>query len=329
MLGIRRREFIPLLGGAVTWPLAARAQQAKLVIGFLNNLSPDGYSDRLRAFRQGLKEAGYTEGENVTIEYRWADGNNERLPALAADLVQRRVDVVAALGSPALALAPKAAITTIPIVFLVGEDPVRLGIVKSLARPEGNLTGVNLFNEEIAAKRLNLLRELVPGAARGVALVNPENPANVSTTATELENAAHALGIQLRILRAANSKEINQAFTTFAKEPPDALFISGDTLFNTRRVQLVQLATHHRIPTTYGSRSYPEIGGLMSYGADVPDGYRQAGVYTGRILKGAKPAELPVVQSSRFELVINHETARMLDLIVSPSLIATADEVIE
>jgi putative ABC transport system substrate-binding protein len=328
---MKRREFITLLGGAAAaWPLSARAEQAGMpVIGFLNSQSPDGYTERLRGFRQGLKEAGFIEGENVAIEYRWAENQLGRLPTLATDLVRRRVAVVVALGSPNLAMVAKAATTTIPIVFLVGEDPVRFGLVASLARPGGNITGINLFNNEINAKRLTLLRELIPAAVGAAVLVNPTNASIAETTARDVETAAHALGLRLQVHNAGTSREIDATFATFAGERPDALFVAGDPFFNSRRVHLVHLASHHRLPTIYASRAYPDIGGLMSYGTDVTDSYRQSGVYTGRILKGAKPAELPIVQASKFEFVINAQTARMLGLTLPPSLLATADEVIE
>jgi putative ABC transport system substrate-binding protein len=328
---MKRRDFITLLGGAAAaWPLSARAEQAgRPVIGFLNSQSPDGYTERLRGFRQGLKEAGFIEGENVAIEYRWAENQLGRLPTLATDLVRRRVAVVVALGSPNLAMVAKAATTTIPIVFLVGEDPVRFGLVASLARPGGNITGINLFNNEINAKRLTLLRELIPAAVGAAVLVNPTNASIAETTARDVETAAHALGLRLQVHNAGTSREIDATFATFAGERPDALFVAGDPFFNSRRVHLVHLASHHRLPTIYASRAYPDIGGLMSYGTDVTDSYRQSGVYTGRILKGAKPAELPVVQASKFDFVINAQTARMLGLILPPSLLARADEVIE
>ena len=328
---MKRREFVTLLGGAaVAWPHAARAQRRALpVIGFLNAASPDGYTERLRAFRQGLKDSEYVEGDNVAIEYRWAEGQLDRLPALAADLVRRQVAVIAAPGSGSLALAAKAATTTIPVIFLVGEDPVRLGLVASLARPGGNLTGVNLFNHEIAAKRLNLLRELVPTAVRVTVLVNPASGAAAETTEKDVDAAARALRLRMQVQKVSTRREIDAAFATFADERPDVLFVDGDLFFNSRRVQLVHLASHHRVPAVYSSRAYPDAGGLMSYGTNVADAYRQAGVYTGRILKGAKPSDLPVVQASKFEMVINHQTARMLGLTVPPSLLATADEVIE
>jgi ABC-type uncharacterized transport system substrate-binding protein len=326
-----RREFIALLGGAAAaWPLAAQAQQPAMpVIGFLNSQSPDGFTRRLGAFRQGLKDTGYVEGESVAIEYRWSDGQNDRLPALAADLVRRRVAVIAATGAPASAFAAKAATTTIPIVFSVAEDPVRLGLVASLARPGGNLTGVNFWTAEVSAKRLELQRELAPTAVRIAVLVNPAIAANAETTLRDVESAARAMGLQIRVLNASTSGEINAAFASFARERPDALFVGGDPFFHSRRLQLALLAARHAVPASYPSRDYPEYGGLMSYGANVNDAWRQAGVHAGRILKGAKPADLPVVQSSKFELVINAETARMLGLIVPPTLLARADEVIE
>jgi ABC-type uncharacterized transport system substrate-binding protein len=331
MLDARRRQFITLLGGtAVGWPLAARAQQSAMpVIGFLHPASPDRFADRLRGFRQGLKDAGYVEGENVAIEYRWADNQFDRLPALAAELVRRQVSVIAALGGPVPALAAKAATAIIPVVFLVAEDPVRLGLVASLARPSGNLTGINFFNAELGAKRLELLRTLVPGAARVAILVNPANAQTTETTLRDLEPAGRAMGLQLQVLNASSSRDIDKAFEALARDRPDAVFVSLDTSFADRRVQLVHLASRHAIPATYALRDFVEAGGLISYGTNFVDAYRQAGAYTGRILKGAKPADLPVVQSSKFELVINHQTARILGLTVPQSLLVAADEVIE
>ncbi|HEY3643672.1 MAG TPA: ABC transporter substrate-binding protein [Xanthobacteraceae bacterium] len=327
---MRRREFITLLGGAAAaWPLAARAQQPKMpVIGFLSPTSSNSNPERLGAFRQGLKDAGSVDGENAAIIYRWAENQIDRLPALAADLVHRKVAVIVAIQGTASVLAAKAATTTIPIVFAVTEDPVRLGLVASLARPAGNLTGINFFNTELTAKRLELLREVVPKATRMAALINPANP-NAGSTVRELEGAAGAMGLQIQILNASTSREIDTAFAAFVHERPDALFVSGDPFFNSRRLQLALLAARHAVPASYSSRDYPEYGGLMSYGTNTTDAFRQVGVYAGRILKGTKLADLPVVQSSKFELVINAQTARMLDLALPPTLLATADEVIE
>jgi putative ABC transport system substrate-binding protein len=327
---MRRREFIALLGGVAAWPVTARAQQAAMpVIGFLHAGSPDGFTGRLRAFRQGLEESGYVERENIAIEYRWAEGRYDRLPELAAELVRRQVAVITTIGGPAPAFAAKAATTTTPIVFIVSEDPVRLGLVASLARPGGNLTGINFFTGELAAKRLDMLRELVPGAARFAVLVNPANAAVAESTLTDLESAARTTGLQIQVLKASTSREIDAAFATFVRERPDALFVSADPFFTSRRVQLSTMAAHHAVPSTFSNSAYTEIGGLMSYGPRQADSFRQLGVYTGRILKGAKPADLPVVQATRFELVINLQTARMLGLTVPPTLLATADEVIE
>jgi ABC-type uncharacterized transport system substrate-binding protein len=331
MSRMKRREFITLLGGAAAaWPLAVRAQQAPTpVIGFLDTRSPDTIGGRLNALRQGLKETGYVEGENVTIVYRWAEGRYDRLPELAAELVRRPVAVIATGGGTLPARAVKEATATIPIVFSVPEDPVRLGLVTSLPRPGGNLTGVNFLTTELVAKRLELLREMVPAATRVAVLVNPANVANTDITVRDGGAAARAMGLQIQLFNASTSGEIDAAFAALVRERPDALFISGDSFFNSRRVQLVNLTVRHAIPTGFSQRDMAEIGGLMSYGSDILDAYRQLGVYTGRILKGAKPADLPVVQSTKFELVINHQTARMLGLTVPPSLLSTADEVIE
>jgi len=327
---MRRREFITLLGGAVAWPLAARAQQAAMqVIGFLHPQSPEGYVEPMRAFRQGLKDLGYVEGENIAIEYRWADNQSDRLPALVADLVRRRVAVIAALGGHLSALAAKAATTTIPIVFNVGDDPVRTGLVASLARPGGNLTGVNLFSNELAAKRLELLRELVGRLARVAVLVNPASVGSHEVILRDVETASRSMGLQCRILNADTPREIDTAFASIGHERPDALFVALTPFFIARRVQLLQLAAFHRIPASYGLRDLAEGGGLMSYGASLSEAYRQVGGYVGRLLKGAKPTDLPVLQSTKLELVINHQTARMLGLTVPDKLLAAADEVIE
>jgi ABC-type uncharacterized transport system substrate-binding protein len=327
---MQRREFITLLGGAVVaWPLAARAQQPAMpVIGFLNPTSPDAFADRLRAFRQGLKDTGYVEGENVAIVYRWAEDQLDRLPALAADLVRRQVAVIATVAT-ASTFAAKAATTSIPIIFSITEDPVKLGLVATLARPGGNATGINILSGELVAKRLELLRELVPGAARVAVLVNPTNTANTETTLRDVELAARTIGLQIQVLNASTSREIDAAFAALARERPDALLVGSDLLFTTRRVQMSLQAMRHAIPATYSAREPVEAGGLMSYGSNLTDALRQLGVYTGRILKGAKPADLPVVQASKFELVINAQTARMLGLTVPDKLLVAADEVIE
>jgi putative tryptophan/tyrosine transport system substrate-binding protein len=325
----KRRELITLLGGgAAAWPLTARAQQPPMpVVGFLSPVTLDTVADNLRAFRQGLKETGYVEGENVLLEYSWAEGRYEQLPALAADLVRRRPALIATHSSATLAV--KAATAEIPVVFVVAEDPARVGLVASLARPGGNLTGANFVSAELVAKRLELLRQLVPEAARVAVLVNPANPVRAESTLKEVHAAAGAMGLQIRVVNASTPSELNAAFATFGRERPDALFISSDPFFLSRRVQVILQATRLGIAATYPGRSYPEIGGLMSYGASIPEAFRQIGVYAGRILKGTKPADLPVVQSSKFELVINAETARVLGLTVPPALLAIADEVIE
>jgi putative ABC transport system substrate-binding protein len=326
---MRRREFISLLGSAAAWPFAARAQPAVTpVVGFLNSTSPEPSAGRLRAFRQGLKETGYVEGENVAIEYRWAENQIDRLPALATDLVRRRVAVIVTTAATVGAFAAKVATKTIPIVFLVGEDPVKLKLVTSLARPDANLTGVNLLTVELVAKRLELLRELVPTAARVAVLVNPAD-SNTESTLKELEAAAQGMGLQIQVLKANTSREIDAVLASSMPERPDALFVGTSPFLNVRRVQLVQLAAFHRLPATYALRDYAEAGGLMSYGSNIADAWRQLGVYTGHILNGKKPADLPVVQASKFELVINAQTARMLSLTVPSTLLATADEVIE
>jgi len=328
---MRRRAFITLLGGAAAaWPLAASAQQPAMpVIGFLNSQSPEGYAGPLRGFRQGLKDSGYVENENLAIEYRWANAEIERLPALAADLVRRRVAVIVTTGGAAPARAAKAATTTIPVLFTTGDDPVRLGLVASLARPDGNLTGISFLVTLLSAKRFEFLRALAPGAVRVAALVNPAETANTEITLRDLEVAARALGLEIEAFKADTGDEINAAFETIGRERPDALFVAATPFFVARRVQLTQLAAFHRLPAAYPLRDFAEAGGLMSYGASIADAYHQVGIYTGRILRGAKPADLPVVQSTKLELVINRQTAAMLGLTVPDKLLAAADEVIE
>jgi putative ABC transport system substrate-binding protein len=325
---MRRREFLGALAGAAAiGPFAAQAQQPAMpVIGFLNPTSSETNAERIRAFHRGLKDTGFVGGENLVIEYRFAEGQFDRLPVLAAELVRRQVAVIAANG-PA-ALAAKAVTATIPIVFTIGDDPVRQGLVASLARPGGNLTGINFFSAEMAAKRLELLRELVPAATRVAVLVNPAGN-NAEATSQDMQTAARAMGLQVRIIAASSSREINAAFDTFARERPDALLIGADPFFNSRRVQIVQLTARHALPAVYAARDNCEIGGLMSYGASTIDAFHQMGVYVGRIIRGAKPADMPVVQATKFELVINAETARMLGLAVPSALLARADEVIE
>jgi putative ABC transport system substrate-binding protein len=326
---MRRREFITLLGGgAATWPFAARAQQPVMpVIGYLNPTPPDLSGDRLAAFRQGLKDTGYIEGENVSIVYRWAGNQSDRMPELASELMRRKVSVIAASTPPA-ALAAKAASKTIPIVFLVPEDPVKFGLVTSLARPGGNLTGVNFFVAELAAKRLGILHELIPAAGRVGVLIDPTFP-SAESEQHDVETAARSIGLEINVLNATNNRAIDAASAAFVRERLDALYVGSGPLFSSRRVHVVSLAMRHAIPAIYNVRQYPEVGGLISYGASITDAYRQVGVYTGRILMGAKPADLPVVQSNKLELVINAQTARILGLTIPPSLLAIADEVIE
>jgi putative ABC transport system substrate-binding protein len=326
---MRRRQFITLLGGAVAWPLAARAQPAMPVIGLLDQRSAETTVDRLRGFHRGLKESGFVEGENLSIIYRWGEGLTERLPELAADLVRRKVAVIASTGGIPATLAARDATASIPIVFTIPDDPVKIGLVSSVARPDRNLTGINYLNSEIIAKRLELLHELVPTATRIAVLVNPRNPVNAEATVSGAQSAGRSLGMQITAFNACTSREIDAAFAAMVAGQSDAVFVGGDGLFNSRRLQLAVLAARHRLPTASTSRDYPASGGLMSYGADVTDALRQTGVYAGRILKGAKPADLPVVQSTKIEFVINHQTARTLGIRVPDSLLARADEVIE
>ena len=325
---MKRRQFIGLLGGAAAWPVTARAQHANMpVIGYLSATNPE--PDLLRGFHQGLKEGGgYVEGDNVAVEYRWADNQPGQLAKQVGDPIRRRVTVIAVLSAPASLAAAKAT-TTVPIVFMVPEDPVRLGLVTSLARPGGNATGVNFFVAELATKRLELLRMLVPAVSRVAMLLNPGEPTIAAVNRRDVEAAAGAMGLVTRFLHASSIAEIDAAFATIANERPDALFISSGPFFTNRRVQLAHLATRYALPAVHGSRSYPEVGGLMSYGTSVAEANRQAGAYVVRILKGTKPADLPVVQLTKFDLVINAHAARMLGLTVPPSLLAVADEVIE
>jgi putative tryptophan/tyrosine transport system substrate-binding protein len=324
---IGRRSFITLLGGAAGWPLAVRAQQPPIPsVGFLNSASPEAFPDRLRAFHRGLKDAGFVEGENVAIVYRWGENQFDRLPELAADLVRQQVKVIA-VNTPA-ALPAKAATASIPIVFLLNEDPVRLGLVASLARPGGNLTGVNNVSGELTAKQLELLRELIPSVARVAVIVSPVS-LTAEITLRDVEPAARAMGLQTDIVNASTRREIDAAFASFVGRRPDALFVASDPLFTSRRVQLANSAARHGLPMISSTREIVEAGGLISYGSNVADSFRQVGVYVGHILKGAKPEDLPVVQSTKLELVINHQTARILGLTVPDKLLALADEVIE
>jgi ABC-type uncharacterized transport system substrate-binding protein len=326
---MRRREFITLLGGAAAWPIAARAQPAAIpVVGLIRDGSADTAARYVAAFRKGLNETGYVEGQNVTVEYHWLEGRYDRLPALLADLVRRQVTVIATPGQVPT-IAAKAAITTLPIVFGVGDDPVQLGLVASLARPGGNATGINFFVQEVAAKRLRLLHDLIPNAVRIAVLVNPVNAAVETTTLREVQEAAPVLGLQIQVLKASTSGEIDAAFAALARERPDALFVAGDAFFLDRRVQFATLTARDRIPATYSVREPVAAGGLMSYGADLAEVFRQIGVYTGSILKGAKPADLPVLQSTKLEFVLNLQTARAFGIEVPPGVLSIADEVIE
>ena len=326
---MKRREFITLLGGAASWPLAAGAQQPAMpVIGFLGSELPDLYVDRLRAFRQGLNEASFVEGRNVAIEYRWAEGRNDRLPGLADDLVRRRVTVMVATTTPAV-LAAKAATTTIPIAFLTGTDPVAMGVVASLNRPGGNMTGVSNLSTEMGAKQLELLHAVIPSATVIALLVNPTDPIIVETLSKDLQTAAHAIQRELLVGSASTEREIDTAFTTLVQRKVGALVVGNDPFFNARPDQLVALAARHAVPAIYPYREFVAAGGLMSYGSSLTDAYRLVGVYAGRILKGEKPADLPVQQSTKVELVLNLKTAKALGIALPISLVGRADEVVE
>ena len=326
---MRRRDFIKVIAGSAAWSLAARAQQPTMpVVGFIRDGSADAATRFVVAFRKGLSEADYVEGQNVTVEYHWLEGQYDRLPTLMTDLVRRHVAVIATPGN-APTVAAKAATATIPIVFGVGGDPVRLGLVASLARPGGNATGINFFNTVVATKRLRLLHDLVPNAARVAVLVNPANATTAESNLREVEEAAPTLGLQIQIVNVSAIGEIDAAFATFARERPDALFVTGDAFFVGRRVQLVILAASYKIPAAYTIRDYVAAGGLMSYGTDLADMFRQVGSYTGTILKGAKPVDLPVLQATKFEFVINRTTAKVLGLTIPAGVLSIADEVIE
>ena len=325
---MRRREFLTLLSGAAAWPLTARAQQPALpVVGFLGVTSPADRAHLLTAFRRGVRETGYVEGQNVAIEYRWAQDQYDRLPDLAADLVRRQVAVITVLDTPS-AIAAKAATTTIPIVFASGGDPVKLGLVASLNRPGGNVTGVSFMSAELGAKQLGLLHELLPGAVRIAVLVDPNFPPT-EPFVSDVRAAASAISKQIEVLYASTGRDIETVFASLAQKPVDALLVGPASLLNNRRVQLATLAAYHRVPAIYSQREAAEVGGLMSYGTSLTDAYRQAGAYTGRILKGEKPADLPIMQSIKFEFVINLNTAKAFGLTVPPGVLAIADEVIE
>ena len=328
---MKRREFITLLGGtAAMWPLAARAQQrVKPVVGFLGSASPDLYAIRLRAFHQGLKEAGYVEGQNLAIEYRWAEGHNNRLPLLAAELVHRQVDVIVAGGGTPSAVAAKAATAIIPIVFAVGSDPVKIGLVASLTRPGGNLTGITGLQVEVGPKRLELLRELMPKATIIALLVNPTNPVNAEAFTRALKAAASTFGLQLHVLQASTEQDFDLVFAALVQLRADALVVMPDNFFTTRSEQLGALTLRHAVPAIFEYRPFVAAGGLISYGSDETEYYRLVGIQAGKILKGEKPADLPVIQSTKVELIINLKTARALGIAVPQSVQSRADEVIE
>ena len=326
---MRRREFIVFVGCAAAWPLAARAEQSAMpVIGFLNSASPQPFANYVAGFRAGLKDTGYVEGQNVAIEFRWAEGHYDRLPEMAADLVHRKVAVLVSTGGTSSITAAKAATTTIPIVFTTGSDPVRLGLVTSLSRPGGNITGVNFFVTQMESKRLGLLRALIPGVQLIAVLLNPNIPIHARQK-TDVEEAAHAFGQQIHLLSASNESEIDAAFATAMQLRAGAMLVGADPFFNSQRDKIVALAARYSIPAIYEQREHALAGGLMSYGTNLSEGYRQAGVYAGRILKGEKPGDLPVAQSSKFEFIINLKTAKALGIEVPPNLSAEADEIIE
>jgi putative ABC transport system substrate-binding protein len=326
---MKRREFITLLGGAAAWPLAARAQQPTMpVIGFLSSGSPEVYAHFVGGFHAGLNESGYVEAQNVAIEFRWAEGQYDRLPALAADLVRRQVAVIVASGGPTPALAARRATAAIPIVFTSVDDPIKMGLVASLSRPSGNATGMSLFTDLLAAKQLELIRELVPKASTIGVLVNPDNPV-AEPHLRQAQDAAHGVGLTVQTLKASNESHLDAAFVTVVQQRIAVVLVAVDTFFNTKRDHIIALAASHSVPAVYQFREFPASGGLISYGANVTDAYRQVGVYSGRILKGAKPADLPVVQPTRFELVINLKTAKALGLEVPWFLQQRADELIE
>ena len=327
---MRRREFVTLIGGAAAWPLAARAQQSKLpVVGFLHSASASTFAEHIPAFHKGLGEAGYVDGQNTRVEYRWAEGHNEALPALAADMVRRRVAVIATPISTPATLAAKAATSTIPIVFVIGADPVKLGLVVSLNRPGGNATGISDVGVQLGAKRLALLQELMPSAERFAALVNPDNPGITESFVSELQTAASVIGRKIEVVTASTNSGIDTAFGIMMKMRADAFLISPEALFVTRRVQLLTLAARHGLPAMYHRREFADAGGLMSYGSSLADQFRQTGLYAGRILKGEKPADMPVQLPTKFEFVINLQTAKTLGIQIPAGLLARADEVIE
>jgi putative tryptophan/tyrosine transport system substrate-binding protein len=327
---VKRRNFITLLGGAAAWPLAARAQQAAMsVIGFLSSRSPGESAGVVAAFRAGLREGGFVEGQNVAIAFRWAEGHYDRLPALAAELVELRVAVLFAAGGPPSAFAAKAATQTIPIIFSAAIDPERIGLVTSLNRPGGNITGMSIFPSEVAAKSVQLLKELLPATTLIGFLVNPSNPSATQVLVKEASNAARTLGVAVRVLNASTEYELDEAFASLASAGVGGLVVPAEPYFDSQRERIVALAARHAVPAIYGLREYAVAGGLMSYGASLPDSYRRAGIYVGRVLKGEKPTDLPVMQPTKFDLVLNLKAAKALGLTIPPGVLAIADEVIE